>query len=126
MGHCDSARYITLKVDAKVKANMSGVSSKVSRISKDSGLGTFLASEAARGMDKFVPMRTGALAASVRPSAFKVSYGMPYARYAYYGQGKRFTTDKHPNATAYWDRAYVAAGGARQLGEAGTNYLKGR
>ena len=114
-----------LKVEAKTKANMSGVSSKVSRISKDSGLGTFLASEAMKGMAKFVPMRTGQLAYSGRVQPFRVTYSTPYANRVYHGSGMRFTTDKHPNATAYWDRAYVAAGGARQLGEAGTNYLKG-
>ena len=113
-----------LKVKATVKANMSGVSPKTSKISQDSGLGSILASEAAKGMDKFVPMRTGALAASVQASPFKVTYNTPYAKYAYRGKKKRFSTDKHPNATAFWDRAYVAAGGAKQLGEIGTKYVR--
>lgn len=114
-----------LKVDAKVKANMSGVSSKLSRISKNSGLGYKLASDAALGMDKFVPKRTGQLSYSAAIMPFKVFYETPYARWVYYGNNLRFSTDKHPSATARWDRAYVAAGGARQLGEAGTKYLKG-
>lgn len=113
-----------LRVDAKVKADLSGVSSKVARLSKDQGLGSFLASEAARGMDKFVPMRTGSLANSAQAKPFKVTYSMPYAQRVYHGSGLRFTTDKHPNATAYWDRAYVAAGGAKALGEAGTSYMR--
>lgn len=114
-----------LKVDAKVTANMSGVSAKLSKIAKDKGLGTFLASEAAKGMDKFVPMRTGQLAGSATPSPFKVTYSAPYAVYVYNGRGKKFSHDKHPNATAHWDEAYKAAGGASELGEAGTKYLGG-
>lgn len=114
-----------LKVDAKVKANLSGVPSKLSRISKDSGLGTFLASQAAKGMDKFVPKRTGALAGSAVISPFKVSYVAPYAIYVYHGRGKNFSKNGNPNAQAYWDRAYMDSGGAEQLGTDGTNYLKG-
>lgn len=113
-----------LKVDAKVKANMSGISSKLSRASKDQGLGMALATEAAKGMDKFVPMRTGALAAYAQPSSFRVTYSTPYAIYAYKGRNMTYSTDKHPNATSYWDRAYIAAGGAKQLGEVGTAYLR--
>lgn len=115
-----------LKVDAKIKANMSGISSKLSKVSTDKGLGLFLANEAARGMDKFVPYRTGALSSFTVIKPFSVAYGVPYATYVYHGRGKAFNTNKHPNAQAYWDRAYIAAGGAKQLGEAGTNYLKGR
>ena len=113
-----------LRVEAKVKANMSGVASKVKHIASNRGLGMFLAGEAARGMDKFVPMRTGALASSASVSAFKVHYETPYAKYAYRGQGKKFSTDKHPNATAYWDRAYVASGGVEKLAKVGTAYLR--
>ena len=115
-----------LKVDAKVKDNMSGVPSKVSRISSFSGLGYRLAADAARGMDKYVPKRTGQLSYSAAITPFKVFYETPYARRVYYGNNLRFSTDKHPNATARWDRAYVAAGGAKELGEAATKYLRGR
>lgn len=115
-----------LKVNAKVKANTAGISSKIKKIANDKGLGTFLATEAAKGMDKFVPMRTGALSDFTVITPFNVAYAVPYARYVYYGQGKKFSTDKHPNATARWDRAFVAAGGGNKLGESGTNYLGGK
>lgn len=115
-----------LKVDAKTKANTSGISSKISKISKDKGLGRVLANQAATGMDKFVPKRTGALATSVSLdlSGFKVIYNAPYAVYVYYGKGKNFNKDGHPSAQPYWDRAYMSAGGAKQLGEVGTAYLR--
>lgn len=113
-----------LKVNAKVKAVMSGVSSKVSEISKDQGLGMFLAETAADGMDKYVPYRTGALAASATASPFKVSYVAPYAVYIYNGRSVKLTRDKHPLATPHWDRAYAIVDG-RKLGKAGTDYLKG-
>lgn len=113
-----------LKVDAKVKANTSGISSKISKISKDQGLGMFLAETAAKGMDKFVPYRTGALASSATASPFKVSYAAPYAVYVYNGRSVKLTRDKHPLATPHWDRAYAIVDG-QKLGKAGTDYLKG-
>lgn len=113
-------------IDAKVKANMTGVSSKIKKISKDRGLGRVLASQAAMGMDKFVPKRTGALAASVsvNSSGFKIAYNAPYAVYVYNGRGKKFNRDKNLNASPRWDEAYVSAGGGKQLGEVGTAYLR--
>lgn len=109
-----------------VKVDMSGVQSKLDKIASDKKLGLFLAQEAASGMDKFVPMRTGALAGSAKPSPFKVTYNKPYARRMFYGQGMRLTRDKHPLATPRWDRAFIMTGGADKLGKAATNYLKGR
>ena len=111
---------------SKVKADMSGVAAKIAKIKNDQGLGRVLASEAAMGMDKFVPMRTGALAASVSVdmSGFKVTYNTSYAIYAYKGRNMKFSHDKHPNASPYWNEAYIAAGGDKQLAEVGTAYLR--
>lgn len=109
-----------------VKADMGGVGKKLAAICKDKGLGKVLAETALAGMDKYVPYREGALASSAQAEPFAVTYSTPYARRVYYGNEMKFTRDHHPNATAEWDRAYVIAGGAKQLGEAGTNYLKGR
>lgn len=106
-----------------VKVNMSGAKAKISSICQNKQLGQFLASEAAVGMDKYVPMRTGALSWSVSVEAFKVHYNAPYATYPYHGRGMRFTKDYHPNATSYWDRAYAIAHG-QQLGDAGTEFLR--
>lgn len=115
-----------LKVSAKVKANTSGIASKVRHIAKDDGLGNVLASTAAAGMDKFVPKRSGALAGSAKPSPFKVSYNTPYARRMYYGDGFNFSKDKNPLARARWDEGYAQAGGIDELVRTGTNYLRGR
>lgn len=104
-------------------ADMSGVKAKVRSICNNRQLGTFLASEAQKGMDKYVPMRTGALAQSASVSPFKIRYNMKYATYPYHGRNMTFTKDKHPNATSYWDRAYAIADG-QKLGEAGTRFLK--
>ena len=83
----------------------------------------FLAETAAEGMDKYVPMRTGALAGSVSSSPFKVKYAAPYAVYIYNGRSVKLTRDKHPLATPHWDRAYAIVDG-QKLGKAGTNYLR--
>lgn len=113
-----------LTITAKTKANMAGVPRKVKSIANNKQLGLFLAEQAAAGMDKYVPMRTGQLAGSATPSPFKVTYSTPYAVYVFNGQGKRFSRDMHPNAQAQWHKAYAIAGGA-QLGKAGTAFLKG-
>lgn len=111
---------------SKVRADMSGISSKLARIAKDSGLGSFLASEAAKGMSKYVPRRTGALSHSAQASPFKVTYSMPYARRVFYGVGLNIRTDVNPLASARWSDKYVEEGGAEELGKVGTAYLKGR
>lgn len=115
-----------LRVSAKVKANTSGIASKVKRIAKDDGLGNVLASTANDGMAKFVPKRSGALVGSGQASPFKVTYNTPYARRMYYGEGFNFSKDRNPLAQARWDRGYMQAGGIDELVKTGTNYLRGK
>lgn len=103
--------------------NMSGVKAKVRSICHNRQLGQFLADTAMKGMDQYVPMRTGALAGSATAKPFIISYGMKYAKYPYHGRRMRFTKDYHPNATSYWDRAYAIAHG-QQLGDDGTEFLR--
>lgn len=105
------------------KADMSGVAAKIRKISTNTGLGRFLASEAQSGMDKYVPMRTGQLAHSAKISPFTVEYIAPYARYPFNGYGMKFRKDKHPLATSRWDRSYASADG-ESLGRMGTEYVK--
>lgn len=93
------ARARTIRVD------MRGVPIKTGRIRTNREVGLHAASEAAALMDKYVPMRTGALASSANTSQpFRVTYEAPYASYAYTGRGKRFSKEHHPAAMAYWDR----------------------
>lgn len=95
---------------AKVTVDVDGVAAKIAKLMSSSALGTFAASEAMSGMDKYVPMRTGALAASATPSPWKVSYTQSYAIYPYNGRGQ-IKHDYHPNATSHWDRAWWSAEG---------------
>lgn len=108
----------------KVTINMSGVSAKLDRIATDRGLGMFLATEAASGMDQYVPFRDGALSGSATPEPFSVTYGVPYAAKLYYGTDLNISGQGHTNATALWDKAYKAAKGG-DLGRAGTRYVRG-
>lgn len=111
-----------MKITSKINVNMGGVTNKVRTISQNRSLGKLLASEAQLGMDKYVPMRTGALADSATVTPFHVTYNSPYAKYPYNGRGT-LSKDKHPNATSKWDRAYAIADG-QKLGQAGTRFLK--
>lgn len=107
----------------KVTVNMSKVGRKLDSICKNQQLGKFMASEAQRGMDKYVPMRTGALSEFTVVKPFHVLYPVPYAKYVFNGRGMKFSKDKHPNATSHWDRAYAIADGDK-LAKSVTRYLK--
>lgn len=108
----------------KVTVDMSGVSAKLDSIAKDRGLGMFLATEAASGMDQYVPYRDGALSGSATPEPFAVTYSTPYARKMYYGTDFKFSRQGHAKATAEWDKAYSAAK-IGDLCRAGTQYVRG-
>lgn len=105
------------------KVDMSGVKAKVRKITTNRGLGLYLANEAADGMDKYVPMRTGQLASSTSVKPLVVKYTAEYAVYPFNGYGMKFRKDKHPLATSRWDRAYASASG-ESLGRLGTAYVK--
>lgn len=82
----------------------------------------FAAQEAARGMSPYVPFRNGILDASAVAAPGYVEYRCHYAVYNYYGTDRRFRKDSHPDATAYWDRAYAEAHG-KELARAVGRYI---
>ena len=71
----------------------------------------FAAGEARRLMNDFVPMNTGKLAESaediVDGNVGRVVYSQPYAAFCYYGEGRSFSREKHPKASAFWDKAML-------------------
>lgn len=89
----------------------------------DDGLGQFLANEAAKGMSPYVPFREGYLDASAIPTPFLVTYDKKYARRLFEGEGMRISKERHPNATAHWNKAYASAHG-QELARAAQDYLK--
>lgn len=102
-----------------VSVDFFGVPKKLRAISKDPRLGAVASSEAARLMNKFVPMRTGALSESADASKpWTVTYSMPYARRIYYGDGFNFSKEMHPNARSRWDRGIDKEALAKKLTEA--------
>lgn len=76
----------------------------------------FFTAECARQMDRFVPFDKGTLAGTVieggvvtnNVTTNTITYDQPYAKVVYYGirNGKEITihTDKHADATTYWDK----------------------
>lgn len=73
----------------------------------------------------YVPMDTGYLDQTVDITPDFVHYKAPYAKKVYEGDGVTFSKDKHPLATAHWDKAMAAAKGD-QLAADITAYLKRR
>ena len=59
-------------------------------------------------VDPYVPYDTGNLSKDVTVSTgegnIEVIYNAPYAKKVYYGDDIAFHKDKHPLATAYWDK----------------------
>ena len=91
-------------------------SKTISQIIKDAGINQnslmFAAVQARELMHEFVPFGEGKLSQNVRiiyqdNSKACVQYMQPYAKYCYYGEGKKFRREKHEKATAYWDRAMM-------------------
>lgn len=108
---------------ANVELDLAGVDRKVQRLKNDQGLGLFIATEAMRGMSPYVPFRNGYLDASAQAEPFAVTYDISYADRVYYGTSMEFSKERHPLATAEWDKAYAEAHG-EELGRAGTEYLR--
>lgn len=101
------------------KVDVSGVAPKLRALSKNPRLGATASTEAARLMEPFVPMRSGALAGSADTGEpWRVSYSTPYARRVYYGDGFDFSKEKHANARSRWDRGIDKAALARTLTKA--------
>lgn len=107
---------------ATVTLDLDGIPRKVDGIKSDGGLGLFMATEAMRGMSPYVPFRNGYLDASAEAEPFAVTYGTSYAGRMYRGTSLKFSRERHPLATAEWDRAYTAAHG-QELARAATAYL---
>ena len=87
----------------------------------------FAASQASELMHEFVPFDTGKLAASAQTitegGKGRVVYTAFYARFCYYGEGKNFCREKHPNAGAFWDRLMMQLRGG-ELHARVDNFIK--
>lgn len=71
----------------------------------------------------YVPMNTGSLDQDVQITKDYVHYKVPYANKVHKGENMNFSKDKHPLATAHWERAMAVAKG-KQLGNDITAYTK--
>lgn len=93
--------------NVKVKINIDLQKVGESKITDDIRL--FAANDMFRLMSPYVPMDTGMLWQTVEVSTKGVHYKQPYARYQYNGTNFNFSRDKHPLASAEWDKAMLAA-----------------
>lgn len=71
----------------------------------------------------YVPMDTGYLDQTVDITPEYVHYKAPYAHKAHEGDNMNFSKDKHPLATARWERSMAVAKG-QQLADDITAYTK--
>jgi len=75
----------------------------IKRLLEDKELGIFMATTIAKRIDKYVPMKKGALSGTYEIAPFKITYIQPYAKKMYNGDGFKFSKEKHPLATSKWD-----------------------
>lgn len=71
----------------------------------------YMANTARKLMDPYVPMYMGNLAKHVTISGDEtkatITYTMPYAAQCFYATSRRFSKERHPYATAHWDKAMM-------------------
>lgn len=101
----------------KVTVHPERLQNVVRKIARDEGLGAFMSTEAADGMEPYVPAREKDLMKSADPSRpFHVTYSTPYASAVYNGIMKgraiKIHTDIHPRATSRWDKKWYQVKGA--------------
>lgn len=92
-----------------VKLHLENKDKIASRFCKNDNIGLFTAETCARYMDKFIPMDSGMLAQNYTTKPYEVSYNSVYAHKIFFGEGFNFSKEKHPLATARWDRACSSA-----------------
>lgn len=91
----------------KVEVHPQRLQKAFRELAQDRALGSWMSSEAIRGMDPYVPYRDGGLSESATISKpFFVTYSTPYANRVYQGKGMKFYKDKHPKATSKWDKKW--------------------
>ena len=91
----------------------------------DDSVGIFAAETCARYFNPYVPMRDGFLSQTYTTEPFKITYEQIYAHNMYTGVGYNFSTEQHPNATSYWDKAGMVAKGG-QVSKEITEFIKRR
>ena len=92
-------------IKTNVNINLNSIESKLSQTLNDPNTMTEVHQEFANVINPWIPKNTGRLAdGDVRVDATGVTYYAPYASKCYYGDDIPFRTDKHPLATAHWDK----------------------
>lgn len=98
---------------------------KLDKIANSRKVGLFLASTCARYMNPYVPMKSGMLSQNVTIEPFTITYNQVYAHRLYEGNSFDFSHEKHPLATAHWDKPMVAARG-KEIGKEVSEYIRQR
>lgn len=107
----------------KVKVDLSNVPRKIKSICSNPKVGLFLASTCERYMNPYVPMDTGTLSQDTTVEQFRVTYNQPYAHRMFEGTNLNFNKEKHPLATAHWEKAMEVAR-KNDIATDVTNYIR--
>lgn len=92
----------------KMTLKLNNIKGTSDRILGSRAVGMFVSETCARYMAPYVPMDGGQLYQNYTAEPFKVTYNQPYASRQYHGTHFNFRKDKHPLATAEWDKAMLS------------------
>lgn len=98
-------------IQTDVYLNEDALANMMDRLCKDKKAMLEIHNLFAKMMDPYVPFLEGPLSQTVEITPKSVKYTQPYAHYQYTGEDFNFTRDYHPLASAYWDKAMMAARG---------------
>lgn len=101
-----------LKADLTVKVEPENILA-MRHMGASGGLDLFIAEDVRRRCDRRVPMRTGRLraSASVSDDGSRITYGVKYAKYQYYGvsdSGRALSYSGAPMRGGFWERRMLA------------------
>lgn len=94
------------RIDVEVNINEDGIFDKFDAL-VDETVMLEIHDLFAKMCDPYVPFLEGPLSQTVEVTPKCVRYVQPYARRQYYGEDFNFTKDKHPQATALWDKVMM-------------------
>ena len=106
----------------KIKLELKNVDAIANRVINDD-VKLFANTTLYKLCDPYVPFREGGLSQNVDVAKDYIHYKSPYAEKVYNGKDMNFNTDKHPLATAEWDKVAMVSK-KEQLVNSVENYIK--
>lgn len=104
-----SVTKVKVSKSVSVSVSFKNYNNILKRIIDNQRAKLFLAETCARYFNPYVPMQTGTLSQTYETEPGKIIYDQPYADRIYNGHEFNFSKEKHPQASAEWDKPAMSA-----------------